>query len=189
MFIKALVDLKPGDEITIAYVDPMLDCKTRKEILDSRYFFTCSCRLCDLESSIQQKSIDSISLTDFKKDCLEFATKTPFDYEKQSQLNRKYHQLVVSNYTTWSLQSDQFIDVQNWSEAAQISPLILSCQILKYPSFHPMIAIQSLLTAQVLWNGFGDLNETRLVLELALHCDFVCFDSTSSRSFYLDELN
>lgn len=47
--LKALVPLRAGDEVSIAYVDPGADRQDRHARLRSGYAFTCACSLCESE--------------------------------------------------------------------------------------------------------------------------------------------
>jgi len=49
MKVVLVKDIKPGDELTIPYVDPALDVRTRRERLKSSYGFDCNCSRCTRE--------------------------------------------------------------------------------------------------------------------------------------------
>jgi SET domain len=45
--IHAIKDIPVGEEITLSYVSPMLDPDQRRQSLQKRYGFLCTCRACD----------------------------------------------------------------------------------------------------------------------------------------------
>lgn len=47
--MKAVTDIEPGEEITISYVNSLLDRKSRQEALKALYDFDCTCSRCELE--------------------------------------------------------------------------------------------------------------------------------------------
>ena len=47
--LRALVPLRAGDEVSIAYVDPGADWQDRRSRLRAGYAFTCTCVLCESE--------------------------------------------------------------------------------------------------------------------------------------------
>ncbi|SOV24588.1 histone-lysine N-methyltransferase, putative [Plasmodium sp. DRC-Itaito] len=48
LYIRTLMDVYPGDELTISYIDIAFDRNTRLSICMDQYFFTCSCKLCKI---------------------------------------------------------------------------------------------------------------------------------------------
>ena len=54
--VHALRDIDKGEEITITYLSPLKNRKTRQKILLERFDFTCLCRLCSLPPEQSQES-------------------------------------------------------------------------------------------------------------------------------------
>ncbi|KAG5978505.1 hypothetical protein E4U55_006150 [Claviceps digitariae] len=54
--VHVLRDIPAGKEITISYINPLADRKTRQESLLAKWGFTCSCDLCSLPEEESQKS-------------------------------------------------------------------------------------------------------------------------------------
>ena len=54
--VHALRDIEKGEEITIYYLGVLNSRKIRREILERRFAFTCSCRLCSLPPDQSQES-------------------------------------------------------------------------------------------------------------------------------------
>ncbi|SCP04941.1 histone-lysine N-methyltransferase, putative [Plasmodium ovale] len=46
LFIRTLIDIYPGEELTISYIDIAFDRNTRMSICMDQYFFSCTCKLC-----------------------------------------------------------------------------------------------------------------------------------------------
>ncbi|KAE9367579.1 SET domain-containing protein [Stipitochalara longipes BDJ] len=54
--VHALRDINEGEEITITYLSPLKNRKTRQKILQERFGFTCLCRLCSLPQEQSQEN-------------------------------------------------------------------------------------------------------------------------------------
>ncbi|KAI0438720.1 heterokaryon incompatibility protein-domain-containing protein [Xylaria telfairii] len=54
--VHALRDIDKGEEITITYLGPLKNRKTRQKTLQERFGFTCLCRLCSLPPEQSQES-------------------------------------------------------------------------------------------------------------------------------------
>jgi SET domain-containing protein len=49
MMIRAICDLKKGDEVTVHYQPPLHTYEQRSAVLESKWGFLCDCRLCELD--------------------------------------------------------------------------------------------------------------------------------------------
>jgi hypothetical protein len=49
MMIRALFDLKKGDEVTVNYVLPLNTYEERHHLCTKKWGFQCDCRLCQLD--------------------------------------------------------------------------------------------------------------------------------------------
>ncbi|KAK0741997.1 hypothetical protein B0T21DRAFT_360516 [Apiosordaria backusii] len=55
--VRSLKKIAPGEEITISYIDPSIDVKSRQEILMDEHFFECDCTRCKAEIKLQKHLI------------------------------------------------------------------------------------------------------------------------------------
>ncbi|KAK4205013.1 hypothetical protein QBC40DRAFT_325619 [Triangularia verruculosa] len=55
--VRSLRKIAAGEEITICYIDPTIDVKSRQEILMDEHFFECDCTRCKAEIKIQKRLI------------------------------------------------------------------------------------------------------------------------------------
>jgi hypothetical protein len=49
MVIYAIADIKQGDELTLAYTDPLEQYDKRHKIIENSWKFECKCRLCEID--------------------------------------------------------------------------------------------------------------------------------------------
>ena len=65
--VHALRDIEKGEEITITYLSPLKNRKTRQKVLQEKFAFTCSCRLCCLppdQSHASDRRLEEINRLD-----------------------------------------------------------------------------------------------------------------------------
>ncbi|EUD68642.1 SET and MYND protein [Plasmodium inui San Antonio 1] len=62
LFIRTLMDVYPGEELTISYIDIAFDKNTRLAICMDQYFFTCTCKLCKVNVVAECQNIFNTEL-------------------------------------------------------------------------------------------------------------------------------
>ncbi|KAK4175265.1 hypothetical protein QBC36DRAFT_355247 [Triangularia setosa] len=55
--VRSLKKITPGEEISICYIDPTIDAKSRQEILMDEHFFECDCTRCKAEIKLQKRMV------------------------------------------------------------------------------------------------------------------------------------
>jgi hypothetical protein len=163
--VIALRDIPKGDELTIAYIDPITNYAARQKDLRERYYFECKCEFCGLKLPITNITNSYTTIDDSQLAIiLEF-----FDSKKQDPnyfnllipfrktLNQNL--IAVTTYTKLSKEMYDHIDQNQWVAAKTKAQICFSILVLYYPPFHPMIGIQSFLCAKLAWNAFLDLGE------------------------------
>ncbi|KAG5281283.1 hypothetical protein AALO_G00069450 [Alosa alosa] len=96
--LRALGNIKAGDEITISYVDYLHLSHERKKLLKDQYFFDCTCEHCTNRTGddlkMAGKVVDDVKVPDEQvKEMTEYSFEMLRKMEK-ARLDGKYHEVV-----------------------------------------------------------------------------------------------
>ncbi|KLO16793.1 hypothetical protein SCHPADRAFT_937655 [Schizopora paradoxa] len=191
MLVRALRDIKDGEEITVPYFDPALPYQRRQEICQFSYGFVCRCPLCEFSKRI-------VPISEPPKD---------EDKEEQATFERLLCQLAFSNSNSATIDwprapllpslpgqltpifhedylprlSKRFRDAAHdgpYDLALTKGMALLAAYMIIYPPYYPQTGTHLLELAKTAWNmtisdqvtkeGEADmLKSSRRFLELA----------------------
>ncbi|KAM8876784.1 histone-lysine N-methyltransferase SMYD3 [Synchiropus picturatus] len=166
--LRAVRDLGPGEELTISYIETLLDSQGRQKQLQEQFHFSCRCSRCQSTDSDQlllsgpQSSWSSLreqlrSLEQLKSQCNWAALR----HGCRSLLSGAGADLPQENLfklRVTDLALDAAVQLQLWEEAAALGEETLPAYRKHFPDPHPVLGLQLLRVAR-LQHHLGRLQE------------------------------
>ncbi|CAD2095748.1 histone-lysine N-methyltransferase, putative [Plasmodium vinckei lentum] len=102
LYIRTLMDIYPGEELTISYLDIAFDRNTRLAICADQYFFTCTCKLCKVNIASECHNIfNNDFICTYSENCKKFINY--MEIVLMSELERKISYLNKSHFKTFPI--------------------------------------------------------------------------------------
>jgi len=187
MLVRALRDIKRGEEITVPYFDPALPYKRRQEICQFSYGFVCDCTLCDFSKSLvpaPEPPKNEDRLDGFERSLCQFTfpnlkigwPREPLLASLPQPLSPIFHEDYLPDL------SKRFRDAAHdgpFELALTKGLALLAVYMIIYPPYYPQTGTHLLELAKTAWNmtirgEISDrdtadiLNTSRKFLDLAL---------------------
>ncbi|KAH9922858.1 SET domain-containing protein [Epithele typhae] len=165
MDVVALRDVAECEEVTIPYLDPALPYRTRQDALRANYGFTCGCRLCTFQSSIDpvpapplrtdtDSPTDDAALREFALgDVARGSVRIPtapgmfegLPLELRAVLHEDYLPALSEAFSRTAHEGP-------YGHAVEAGLTLLALYVVVYPPNYPQIGMHALELAKTLWN-------------------------------------
>jgi hypothetical protein len=162
MVIVALEDIEAGKELLSSYVDAMMPVEERTTLLKDRYQFECLCKLC--VNQVKKVNPHSLGRYEWTKRVInDFCTEYQSLSFATTQLNlQSLH--TIHDFPLYTSQLRELIEGGRWTDAAKVGEFVLAGYMATYHPYHPLVGIELLQHAKVVWNC-GD--DPRIYLRIA----------------------
>lgn len=150
--LRAVRDIKPGDEITISYVDPLALSEERRKQLQEQYHFTCHCQRCESADTDALMVSGEEATWHLLKDALPTQDGLKADSNWQELLNSCKHLLSTAGHAVpdenlYKLKVtdaalDACIQLGRWEEALGFGLKTLPVYRLYFSDPHPVFAVE-----------------------------------------------
>ncbi|KAI8868057.1 SET domain-containing protein [Ramicandelaber brevisporus] len=194
--IRCAVDVKQGEQLTIGYVDPLVDRVTRRIKLRERYNFKCTCVRCShSDSTLDDRLVHLYADTDVTPSAK--TAKTKFDALSQlesllgcltnvqqfecarkvvaashgAEILQLYFSMTNPHSSTHAEIPLKLTALFSEEEEVQYALVTLLCYLVVYPRINPLTALQLYTVTKWLWNVLDDVPDQTLAIRLL---KFVC---------------
>ncbi|KAM9817541.1 histone-lysine N-methyltransferase SMYD3 [Neosynchiropus ocellatus] len=157
--LRAVRDVRPGEELTISYIETLLDSEGRQKQLQEQFHFSCSCCRCrsrdtdelllsGAESSWSCLREELLSLEELKTQsdwsalrsgCRSLLAHASADVPEENMFKLRVTDLAL----------DAAVQLQLWEEAAALGERTLPVYRKYFPDPHPVLGLQLMRVAKL----------------------------------------
>eukprot|EP01080_Neovahlkampfia_damariscottae_P009296 gene9296-1384_t len=170
--LRNIRPIETNEELTISYIELASSYNSRNSLLQSQYFFTCTCQKCEkkindefltglicseckvlLENRICKKCKKSMNINKFEsqfKTSMDFYKDGKFEecYKIQKKLLYFQNEYLIKTLASLIKKS---IDNQQFNKAIDYSLVILPIYEFLYPDNYPILGLEYFILAKIYW--------------------------------------
>jgi SET domain len=179
LYLRAICDIAKGEELFIAYVDPVGERPSRRCSLKDKYHFDCLCSRCvgpafgSSSVELSQEMITSKVMNFYFENYSLPAAK----YDAELRELRQSLPTSCFDVKSFTVLADSLqVDLENndWITASNKTILTIVFYVLQYRPHHCLICLQVFLAAKCYWNTYN-AKEAAKFIKLALEVHAVAY--------------